>query len=543
LGDLIAPVSDEALSSVSHTALALAATLGTAPEAARETLDAAKKERASGRLDAARAAFERAYFIDSAAAAAGHGDGQIAAVSLAALESLRDERRQAWVKLMPSLGRKLNLVLRDQSLADALAAITSASGTTIQVVPGSLDDVAAIVSPDSARVDFLDLRGATTAQALDWLLLPARLTWQLAAGDTPAPTAAGGLVVASQRRLDGESAWVYDVSVIAIPDGENPNDQQQAIELAKKEAEQFLSVVRERLKPGERQTIQWYAPGQLLVVGDRSMHSAAGRLLAELADSSMNWAGAAGELQRRTSKRAADRKAAVEKRDENTRRAATAIRHEVFGWQLLAEAMVGQLDLEALTQLQIAWKNPATAAMLAGDQAAIPLRSLWVLSETERALLSDSPELAELIRSARTQSAPAIAEALATLEQRPDDAAAFARVTFAALANRRDSAIVSKARPLLEKQREAGTPLAAVAALAKALLAPQSEIDRSSLVALVENGIAGDDAMVLTALACHRAGEDTWSVFRSESAQLLGRQPLSGHVVVLVNRLGRPQGR
>jgi hypothetical protein len=56
---------------------------------------------------------------------------------------------------------------------------------------------------------------------------------------------------------------------------------------------------------------------------------------------------------------------------------------------------------------------------------------------------------------------------------------------------------------------------------------------------VVAKGVQGDDMVVLTALACRRAGGEAWEKFREEARTLLGDQPLSGSVVVLVNRLSR----
>ena len=46
--------------------------------------------------------------------------------------------------------------------------------------------------------------------------------------------------------------------------------------------------------------------------------------------------------------------------------------------------------------------------------------------------------------------------------------------------------------------------------------------------------------VALAALACRRAGGEAWTAFRAESRAILGDQPLSGAVVVLVNRLSGP---
>jgi hypothetical protein len=54
---------------------------------------------------------------------------------------------------------------------------------------------------------------------------------------------------------------------------------------------------------------------------------------------------------------------------------------------------------------------------------------------------------------------------------------------------------------------------------------------------IAEAGVVGEDVMVLVAMACHRAGGDTWAAFRAQMRDLLGDQPLPGSVVVLINRL------
>ena len=43
--------------------------------------------------------------------------------------------------------------------------------------------------------------------------------------------------------------------------------------------------------------------------------------------------------------------------------------------------------------------------------------------------------------------------------------------------------------------------------------------------------------MALAALACHRLGGEAWETFRAGLLETLGKQPLPGSVVLLVNRL------
>jgi hypothetical protein len=51
--------------------------------------------------------------------------------------------------------------------------------------------------------------------------------------------------------------------------------------------------------------------------------------------------------------------------------------------------------------------------------------------------------------------------------------------------------------------------------------------------------LRGDDAVLLFALASRRLGDETWSAFRSQAGDLLGSQPLSGGLILLVNNLSR----
>jgi hypothetical protein len=96
---------------------------------------------------------------------------------------------------------------------------------------------------------------------------------------------------------------------------------------------------------------------------------------------------------------------------------------------------------------------------------------------------------------------------------------------------------MEKAMPLLTKSEKSDSPLASARRLAAALLAKPEQVNPQALVEVVSQGVQGEDLVVLTALACHRAGGDAWSAFRASSQDLLGSQPLSGSVVVLVNRL------
>jgi hypothetical protein len=210
-----------------------------------------------------------------------------------------------------------------------------------------------------------------------------------------------------------------------------------------------------------------------------------------------------------------------------------------FSGQLLAEAAAGKLDPEALTELQSAWRHPALAELLKGPAAGVVLRSLWQITESAGALPKEA-ELAKLLEAARKQARPAADEALAALEKNGDDGEAYAKVFYAALAWRTDAAYLTRATPLLTAGKGQGVQPAR--ALAAVLLGPGDEADIKALVTLLSANLQqlrGDELVLLTALACRKAGGEVWEVFRGTQRDLLGQQGLTGSVVVLVNRLAR----
>ncbi len=108
------------------------------------------------------------------------------------------------------------------------------AGVTISLLPGSVDDAARLTG-DEVRISYLDLRGATVAQSLDWILWPAQLNWRLDEAK---------IIAASDRRLAGQSAWVYDVSHMVFPIAEEMQEVKetdQAMAAAKESADEFHS--------------------------------------------------------------------------------------------------------------------------------------------------------------------------------------------------------------------------------------------------------------------------------------------------------------
>jgi Ca-activated chloride channel family protein len=472
---------------------------------------------------AARAQYALAYFLDSELMAAGASAGATAGAAAGEIEKIDKKLLAGWVKDNPALDRKLDLILRDKSLAEALETVAKAAGLKIRLLPGSVEDAAALTAAADIRVSFLDLRGIKTAQALDWLLRPNRLTWQPEKKE---------IVVGSSRRLAGESAWVYDVAALVMPSEAETKatpDHNKLRELVKGSADSFKKSAAQALSLKD-DALAWFAPGQLLIFADEKTHASAGQLFADLADPKAKLEGDLAKLQAVTAKRAANNRNSAAQQLAVRDRGRLLAALNANSWALLAAAAEGKLDLEALTELQIAWKNPGLAELGKTAPEISVLRSAWAVNEAAGALPKEAElqALAELARKAAQTSAEA---SLAALQKTPQDQNACLQTLYAALTLRNDKDYVGKAQPVLLKG--AGE----VQTVTAALLNPAKEINPKGLAETLAKGVQGNDWVALTALACRRAGGETWTAFRANSQELLGRQPLAGGVVVLVNNL------
>ena len=522
---------------LSYTANALAGQGGKWAEAGRSALASATKEVREDR-EVTRDLLTRACLLDTAAANFGQSDGSIAAQAIEKLQELHAENVKDWTAKMPQLSTKLDLVIRDQSLTEALGQVAKAAKIDVQLIEGSVEDVVALLGPSAGRITYLDLRRTTAAQALDWLLQPARLAWWpngkgISAGsERRRPAEAGG-------KNSGESAWVYDVGAIALPleeDLTKLNDYDKAVAAAQKSADEFVAVLREVLKIEDEPSLVWFAPGQLLLIGHAERHRDMANVIDALQEGKANPGGTLRTLSEVTRKRYAARKANLAKVAANEALLETAAAHDQFSWQLLAAAAQGEPDLEALTELQIAWKAPQTAELLGGPARPLVLRSLWTVCEAARALPKDE-ELAALAAEAKKQSQDAALAAVAALEKDRNDQTAIASAIYASLARPDDGRFLAKIAPLLAAQ-SGDEPAADLRLLARLLVGEPAKDDAVALEKLLAQNPEGADLVVLTALASLKSGGEQWQAFRAASRDLLGGQPLPGEVIALVNRLG-----
>jgi len=437
--------------------------------------------------------------------------------------------QKQWIKELPALERRLDLVIRNRPLPEAVGEIARASGLRIELLAGSAEDAAQLAGMRERRIVWLDLRNATVAQALEWLTGITRLDWR--AGKD-------GVTVGSQRLLPGESAWVYEVSrlvhpseqIAALPDAAG---RSKAIGEA---VTAFRDAVRKALALKE-EDIHWHAPGQLLIWGPRTAHDAAGKLFAALADPNAQVAGDLTELHRLTPTRFTSNQEGAGKYLDQRAQERIAEAFRVFSWRLLSAAAAGKVDLEALTELQAAWAEPQAEAFVNGVGACLALRSAFAVHEAARALPKDE-ELPLLARAVTPLVGKQVTAALEDFEARPGDQLACLRALYAALLVDRPD-VRARALAAFTPSEKRVFPNALWPDLAASLLGKEPQAARISSVLQQRPAIAGEDWVVLAALAARRSGNEAWDAWRGNARELIGSQWLPGSVVVLVNQLGR----
>jgi len=468
----------------------------------------AGEHRKAGRLLDARARLAALFLLQTSAAGKDLRIGVPPAKVLQMIADTNQALAAAWTKEFPALDTRLDLVIRDQPLPGALKAVAQAAGVTIELTPGSVEDAADLANVPELRVTWLDLRNAKLSEALEWLVRPAKLDWRLEKDR---------LVVLSERRGATACAWVYDVSPLVSPVvGEDGAWDPPA----------FIRAVRKELGLATEDML-WKAPGQLLVWGDGRVHSAVAGVVAALANPQGTVALALKPLHEVTAKRAEKNQALLARSIDAQARARVSQALEAQTWSLLSAALGGELNQEALTELQVAWRSPALPDALKANP--LPgLRSAWLIAESARALPKNL-ELSALAAAVRPLAAAVPRESFATAND------CSPALLYAALLLPDDKEIRERAQALLSADGSAFAKAAAV------LLIPGANKLTAALVRESTAQLTGPDQVFLFALACRSSGQDTWNAFRDEARHILGRQPLPGSVVVLVNRLSQPR--
>ena len=231
-------------------------------EDAQKALAEAKELQKQGEFEAARLRYQHVLALQADM----HGSNDtLTEAILTTTEEIGKRRAQAH----PRLNRKLDLVLRNQALDEAIRTVVEAGGFELHLVTGSLADVIELLNLPELRVTYLDLRYATVNQALDWLLAPYHLTWQM--------KDEGTITVGATRRLPAPSAWGYAVSHLVIPPAEeiDKDAREESVEAALTDFLNGARIVIDQkedsgLKPGSAVLID---AGRLLVYGEPHIHA------------------------------------------------------------------------------------------------------------------------------------------------------------------------------------------------------------------------------------------------------------------------------
>ncbi len=479
-------------------------------EEAKKALEAGKELAKKGDAIGAQAQFQFAYLLDSIAMSAGQSTGETADAAAAEIAKLTEKDKR--------LDKRLKLLVRNRSLEDALAELGKAGDIRIRILPGSVDDARRLLVRDGLSVTWLDLRGATVREGLQWMLSPLRLSWAAEADE---------VVVGTTRQMGGP--WVYDVSLLtAVRTG------------AEAEAGAFLAAIREAAPAAV-----WYAPGQVLVFGEPKAHEAVGKLLADLADPKAAPAGEAAKVHKAAAERYAAKKAEYDKWCADLAKSRVVEVLAKRSWALYAAALKDEVDLESVTELQAAWADPRCAGLLK-DGSLAAIRSAWLIAESAKRFpeADKKPtELQALAQKTFDASREAMRKAVSQVAEKQDPVT-FVKGLYAAMAAggmyEGGAKPVDFAKGLEELTAPKDDAVKNLRQLARALMVPaQADV---AAVQKVLTEVRGDDQVALAALAARRIGGDTWDLFRRNARDILGGQALSGEVVVMVNRLEAAPG-
>ena len=490
-----------------------------------------------GHLEEARLRYQHALGLMAGI----QSDDATAATAAVAIQALSDAILKKRVEGYPGLNRKLNLVLRNQPLADAVRTLVTAGGFQVDVVPGSLNDVATLLYVPEPRVTYLDLRHATVAQGLEWLLAPYHLTWHM--------TDAKTITVGTARRMPGRSVWGYDVHDIVIPWVHAEFDEDTPLESIENALTRFLKTLKIGvapkadlgLKPDSATLIDL---NRLLIYGDPAVHEKVNWLLEALREGETDIISSVEgqlsedahidletlqKLARDASKTFAETR---ELQISAKARQRVVIDLQTASWQLLAEALKGEIDLEALTRLQMAWASPQLEAIIEKDRP-LAMRSAWCLRTAAKTIPTDI-ELTALSENVLSKT-----KQMKVLKPQSDSDEAYLGTLYTVLAhqtrNLRDREVDRAIKTLIKETGDAD--LGAARLIAEGLLSPSEESDKALQAALSAHQIYGDDLVLLTCLIAKRRGGQLWRTFWEVLPDIARQSPLSGHTVVIVNRI------
>ena len=200
-------------------------------------------------------------------------------------------------------------------------------------------------------------------------------------------------------------------------------------------------------------------------------------------------------------------------------------------WKLLAGAIAGKVDKDALTTLQKAWKDPRLETVMKGGNQYIAVRSAWCIRTAAQAVPTDAEltALSERVLSKVTK--------IRLLILHKNSLSAYLSTLYAVLApqGEADTALV---KALLRRTgKDTHITMKTARLIAEGLLKPSARNDKALQAALLTHEIYGEDLVLLTCLLAKNRGGQLWQTFREEFPYIARRNQLSGHIVVAISRI------
>lgn len=200
-------------------------------------------------------------------------------------------------------------------------------------------------------------------------------------------------------------------------------------------------------------------------------------------------------------------------------------------WKLLAGAINGKVDKEALLTLQKAWEDPMLETVMTGKNQYFAMRSAWCIRTAAQAVPSNM-ELAAL--SKRVLSKVTQIKSLGSIDK---SLYAYLSTLYAVLAQQEDvhKDLVKSLLRRVDKDGRINMKTARL--IAEGLLKPSARNDKALQAALSTHDIYGDDLVLLTCLLAKNRGGQLWQTFREEFPDIARRNSLNGHIVVTISRI------
>ena len=202
----------------------------------------------------------------------------------------------------------------------------------------------------------------------------------------------------------------------------------------------------------------------------------------------------------------------------------------VPSWRLLAGAIDGKVNKEALTTLQKAWEDPILEAIITGGNQYIAVRSAWCIRTAAQAVPTDIEltALSERVLSKVTKI---------KLPRLQDNLSAYLSTLYAVLARQADADKDLAKSLLMKMDKNAYTNMKTARLIAEGLLKPSARNDKALQAALSTHDIYGDDFVLLTCLVAKSRGGQLWQTFREEFPYIARQSRLNGHVAVIISRI------